>query len=194
MTDLELYHASVSKFDEIKQEAETSIKKKVWTQGHYFNVEPFEFERLGFKKGKILNSIPKLTKNKFCYAFDSEEKLICRQEGIQIPDQFQYTFYKYINTQIHALLFNNNHSLINAKIISFANNKISEMRMCAKNGTRIEKYNYDANTLKQIDVAQKSGTVEAEFKVLFFYDANGELVQIKNVHPNGYEEIRYKID
>jgi len=191
MTSTDLYN-NASKFDEIKSKTEKLAETTIWTTGHYFNVEPFEFERLGFKKGKILNSIPKSTKNRFCYLLDKENRVVCRMEGIDIPNEFLYTFYQYNDYDLKSFQFGNNGSLINAKVIISLNSIVQKMEMHGRKGSRIETYHYDSNVVMKIDVSQSNGEIEANFEVIFLYDNKGTLIQIKNVHSNGYEEIRYK--
>jgi len=192
MTSTELYNDPASRFEEMKSSTDLLVKEIVWTKGNYFNVEPYEFERAGFKKGKILKSTPEDTNHKLCYLFDEEEKIICIKEGNNIPDNFTYTFYRYFESFIHSFHFHNSGMIINAQVVSLVHNMVGKMERCARQGSRIEIYHYEGTVLTQIDVSQKSGDVEQDFEVLFFYNSDGSLKQIKNIHPNGYEEVVYK--
>lgn len=80
MTSTQLYKDAASKFDKMKSTTDLLAKDIVLTGGRYFNVVPFEFERAGFKMGKILKSIPKETKNKISYLFDERGKIIAIKE------------------------------------------------------------------------------------------------------------------
>lgn len=64
--------------------------------------------------------------------------------------------------------------------------------MQAQKGSREEIYIYNNDMLSEIDVIQKNGETEAKFRVVFDYDSQDTLNSIKNVHPNDYEEVRYK--
>jgi len=192
MTSTELYEDAVSKFEEMKSSTDLLVKDIVWTGGRYFNVVPFEFERAGFKKGKILKSIPKETKNKICYLYDEQGRIIAVKEGNNINENFTYIFYQHFDDHIYSFRFNISGSIINARTISVIDNLIIRMERCTNLGSSIENYNYQGTILESIEVSQKSGDVEQDFKVLFSYNSDGSLKQIKNVHPNGYEEVVYK--
>ena len=47
----ELYN-NAPDFESLKVKAQENAKQIVWTSGFYFQLEPYECERLGFKKGK----------------------------------------------------------------------------------------------------------------------------------------------
>lgn len=192
MNSTELYKDAASKFEEMKSAADLLAKEIVWTGGRYFNVVPFEFERAGFRRGKILKSLPKETKNKICYVFDERGKIIAIKEGNNIDENFTYIFYQHFDDHIYSFRFNNSGAIINARTISVIDKVIVHMERCANLGTSIENYNYQGTVLGSIGVSQRSGDVEQDFKVLFFYNSDGSLKQIKNVHPNGYEEVVYK--
>lgn len=123
---------------------------------------------------------------------DGYDRIICEKEWVGTGDGYNYTFYKYHKTYITSFHFNYNHILVNAKIISLKENRVIATKMQAKKGSREEIYIYSNDMLSEIDVIQKNGETESKFRVLFDYDSQGTLKSIKNVHTNGYEEVRYQ--
>lgn len=187
----ELYN-NAPDFESLKVKAQENAKQIVWTSGFYFQLEPYECERFGFKKGKILKKEPLNKKNKFCYLIDGYDRIVCEKEWVGTGDGYNYTFYKYHKTYIVSFHFNYNYNLVNAKIISIKDSRVIATKMQAQKGSREEIYIYNNDMLSEIDVIQKNGETEAKFRVVFDYDSQDTLNSIKNVHPNGYEEVRYK--
>jgi hypothetical protein len=178
-------------FDDDYSHTLENVETEEWSNGHLYNIEPFDFQRLGFETGKKLKSIPQVTKSKYCYSFDSKGNLLMIRNGLSLPNQFMSTFIFRFEDYFKSRLYGNTKRLINMKHYNCVNNLLIETFMIGNAGLRKEEYNYVSDSVTKICVFQKNGNNESSFEVDFLYTSDGMLKSITNVHPNGYEEIRY---
>lgn len=173
-------------------EAMAKRKQEVWTSGHYYNIDPFDFQRRGFQQGKILTKPPKVTKNKFCYLLDSAANVIMAKQGLSIPDQYNEEFV-YIEDEINkSCLYQNDKALINIKVRLFENEKLSQVHLKGTYGSKHESYFYENDRLNHIRIRQWEDAKDGvSYNVMFYYDL-GVVSEIVNEFDNGYSEVRYK--
>lgn len=169
-----------------------NANKEIWSSGHYFHIEPFDFERGGFKQGALLAKKPVSTKQKYCYTFDKKDIILEIKQGLSISNQFNKEFFFYENDLLKSCLYGNNGMLINVKTRVFYKDKISEVFLLGKRGSKHEKYFYDDDMLTHVRVEQWNAEQQGvPYSAILKYQ-NNELMEIINKFDNGYEEVKYE--
>jgi hypothetical protein len=169
-----------------------NAKKEIWSSGHYFHVEPFDFERGGFKQGTLLTKEPASTKQKYCYVFGKEDELLEIRQGLSIANQFNREFFFKENNILKSCLYGSNEAIINVKARVYNQNKVSEVFLLGKRGSKYERYFYSNDVLTHIRVEQWNANEKGvPYDAILKYEDN-KLIEIVNKFDNGYEEVRYK--
>jgi len=181
-----------NRFDSNLAIVSAKAMKEIWTSGPVFNVDPFDYERNGFKKGTILKKSPSNTNKKLCYFLTGSEHIVMIKTGIEIPEHYYTEFFFYNNPFLKSVLYGTDREMINIKIREVEDGRITKLFMKATLGSREEKYYYDDRKLVSINVKQWEGEVEKTgFNALFIYNGD-ELDEVVNVYSNGYRDMKYK--
>lgn len=185
------FEKAVAAYESHSAYATLNCKKEVWTSGHYFNLEPFDFERGGFQRSTLLNKKPASTKQKYCYLFGEDDVLLAVKQGLSIADQFNEEFLFWEDGLLKSCLYGNNKVLINVKARVLRNNQISEVFLLGKRGSKHETYFYQAQVLTRVRVEQWNAQQQGiPYNAVLTYE-DGQLVGIVNEFDNGYKESRY---
>lgn len=84
-------------FDELKREIDKNVVKEENYKGEFYEIAPYSYQRNRFKQGKIVGNVTSLktTNNLFTYYFDAKNQIIEIREGLELKNQFYYTFFIY---------------------------------------------------------------------------------------------------
>lgn len=84
-------------FDELKREIDKNVVKEENYKGEFYEIAPYSYQRNRFKQGKIVGNVTSLktTNNLFTYYFDVKNQIIEIREGLELKNQFYYTFFIY---------------------------------------------------------------------------------------------------
>lgn len=185
-----------NKFHEYKDNTETIINKvteaidhTMITKGPICNFTPFNEERLGYKlNGKIIDDII-LSNDCMKYHYDSNDRIIMVEEYSVFLKKFMITeIYLYYDSYAEKLWFS---SGLLSRFFVF-DNAFKNTNLCFsysshfQGGKVIEKFIYEDNLLKQINI----GRVDGDYKDIFFYEKD-KLIMIEHVFPNGNKRLCY---
>lgn len=173
-------------------EALSRARKIVISKGALYNVIPYEIERAGFKKGKVLKKIPVHIKNTHLYHLDEYDKVIFVEIYGQSENIINKEFYRYSGGCIERICFASSGKLRNVSTSLLEEGAVVKSMNWGQYGCSESNYVYVDSRLEKIHVRQKEHveSVFSDFDVNFKYES-GELVSIINVFPNGYEEQRF---
>lgn len=84
-------------FDELKREIDKNVVREENYKGEFYEISPYSYQRNRFKQGKIVGNVTSLktTNNLFTYYFDVKNQIIEIREGLELKNQFYYTFFIY---------------------------------------------------------------------------------------------------
>ena len=84
-------------FDELKREIDKNVVREENYKGEFYEIAPYSYQRNRFKQGKIVENVTSLktTNNLFTYYFDVKNQIIEIREGLELKNQFYYTFFIY---------------------------------------------------------------------------------------------------
>jgi hypothetical protein len=187
------FQEAAASYDKCLARVSSSAKKEVWTTGPYYNIDPFDFERMGFKRGVILKKSPTSTKNKYYYIFDDKDNLLCVRQYLDIAGQFNEEFVFSEDGFLKSYLYSNNKSIINVKNRIIDNHLVIELFLKGKRGSKHESYHYENDQLVTIRVEQWNDNQQGiSYNCVLKYK-NSELIEINNEFDNGYAEKKYPI-
>lgn len=192
------FNNAKEQFDFLKEEIQRQIVNTKYSKCEYFEIIPFSYQRNGFKKGKIIDTISsvKSTKDLYEYGFDKENRIILIKEGISIENQFYYQFLFYESDLIKSYLFDNVKSLRSVQFYFLNTNfEITSMISQSKYGAKEEFYVYENNKIKEIKVEpyEVRRQEPIPYKETFDYNEVGELMRITKNFESGYSEVIYEI-
>jgi len=173
-------------------EALSQVSRKVITKGPFYNICPYEIERAGFKKGRVLKKLPASIKNTHVYHLDEGERILFVEVYGQSENIVSKEFYKYNDGSIERIHFTSVGKLRNILLSEVEGGLISRDLNWGAFGCSESLYEYSSTQLEKIKVRQKehSNSEFSEFEVVFEYNGD-ELVRIVNVFPEGYQEQRF---
>ena len=84
-------------FDELKREIDKNVVKEENYKGEFYEIAPYSYQRNRFKQGKIVGNVTSLKTTKYLitYDFDAKNQIIEIREGLELKNQFYYTFFIY---------------------------------------------------------------------------------------------------
>ena len=85
------------KFDANKSYIKAQIQYEKYSMCEYFEVLPFSYQRLGFKKGMLIENYYALKDKSgtYLYGFNSDDKIIEIKEGVSLESEFCHQFFFY---------------------------------------------------------------------------------------------------
>lgn len=183
-----LFKKFSNKYVQLKNDVESEAIQNIWSSGIMIEVEPYELNRMGLTKGKILKSHPKKTKGKCLQMFNSKGDLLCRRVGTEIDDCFFEEFFFYKESRIESVYFNASRSkvILNAKIRHILNGDINQVITYGKYGNRFETFIYKNGKLSCIEVIEYGKTGESStYQVIIDTTKGIQSPTIRNLFPNG---------
>lgn len=173
-------------------EALPIVSKKVISKGAFYNVRPYEVERAGFKKGRLLKKLPANIKNTHVYYLDERDRIVFVEVYGQSENIVSKEFYKYDDASIERTHFTSVGRLRNISLSVVEGGLIYRDLNWGAFGCSDSVYEYSGTQLEKIMVRQKehADSEFSEFEVVFEYSGD-ELLRIVNVFPNGYQEQRF---
>ncbi|NAW50662.1 hypothetical protein GNY06_04435 [Elizabethkingia argentiflava] len=204
MTQKELkieYDKCKNEFDTIKDEIEKQIVKVENYKGTFYEIEPFSYQRSGFKQGKLVENMNRIKKTNdlYIYGFNEDNKIVEVKEGIDIDNEYYYQFLFYEkNTLIKSLAFNNGKTLQNISYYTHIDDLLIKLYSVGRRGGIEEEYSYDQRgflekiTIRQFD---RSGNEASTLFHSFEYNSDGSLKSIieSAMGNDDYSEIIYSI-
>ena len=84
--------ASDRSYEERKSAVEARVVRRVWATGPVYSFQPFDAERGGWSRGRLLKGVPKDVSKKFEFGFGVEEELLVVREHTQFEGRFNESF------------------------------------------------------------------------------------------------------
>lgn len=104
-------------FDELKREIDKNVVKEENYKGEFYEIAPYSYQRNRFKQGKIVGNVTSLktTNNLFTYYFDAKNQIIEIREGLELKNQFYYTFFIYEKELMKTIAYDNSKRIVNVR-------------------------------------------------------------------------------
>ena len=89
-------------------------------KGEFYEISPYSYQRNRFKQGKIVGNVTSLktTSNLFTYYFDVKNQIIEIREGLELKNQFYYTFFIYEKELMKTIAYDNSKRIVNVRYLS----------------------------------------------------------------------------
>ena len=143
-------------FDELKREIDKNVVREENYKGEFYEISPYSYQRNRFKQGKIVGNVTSLktTNNLFTYYFDVKNQIIEIREGLELKNQFYYTFFIYEKELMKTIAYDNSKRIVNVRYYLYGSNgKIEKMYSKGSRGSREETYFYENDRLQKIAVS-----------------------------------------
>ena len=117
-------------FDELKREIDKNVVREENYKGEFYEISPYSYQRNRFKQGKIVGNVTSLktTNNLFTYYFDVKNQIIEIREGLELKNQFYYTFFIYEKELMKTIAYDNSKRIVNVRYYLYGSNgKIEKM-------------------------------------------------------------------
>ncbi|RWX42974.1 hypothetical protein H206_00442 [Candidatus Electrothrix aarhusensis] len=174
-----------------KKKYDLLVSYEEWASGGLYDMEPLEAMCFGEEIGKKLKKKPTRVNGKTCYQFDSDRRIIIRQEGTELPNRFNEEFFSYEDNEINSVRFGTTQNLINAKSRILSEGKIIKVLSVGTYGDRTKLFNYENGIVVSIDVEEISRGQTQTYCIAIGYDDEGNVKHIARLFPNGYKETIY---
>ena len=104
-------------FDELKREIDKNVVREENYKGEFYEISPYSYQRNRFKQGKIVGNVTSLktTNNLFTYYFDVKNQIIEIREGLELKNQFYYTFFIYEKELMKTIAYDNSKRIVNVR-------------------------------------------------------------------------------
>jgi len=185
-------------FDALKVSAEERSARAVYSKGPYFDFPFFSYQRKRMQRGRLIKSIERIRNynDVYFYMFDSSEKII-REGWDGPPDGSSYnTFYKYNESGALSMsyTYGDLSQPANVTLYEFSSGKLLMLMLYGLYGVREERYFYDDDFLKEIDVSMRGHGSEKIEKVSEWFDyySSGLLRSIEVKYKTGDSEVIYE--
>lgn len=170
-------------FDELKREIDKNVVREENYKGEFYEISPYSYQRNRFKQGKIVGNVTSLktTNNLFTYYFDAKNQIIEIREGLELKNQFYYTFFIYEKELMKTIAYDNSKRIVNVRYYLYGSNgKIEKMYSKGSRGSREETYFYENDRLQKIVIRQfdRNDIEQDTLQHSFDYKSNGELKSI----------------
>lgn len=111
-------------FDELKREIDKNVVKEENYKGEFYEIAPYSYQRNRFKQGKIVGNVTSLktTNNLFTYYFDAKNQIIEIREGLELKNQFYYTFFIYEKELMKTIAYDNSKRIVNVRYYLYGSN------------------------------------------------------------------------
>lgn len=181
---------------ELVNDISNNIERFEFSESPYYDIPIYSLQRVGIKRGYLLEKPPKNKNNKFEYCFDKNNRIILIKEWSSFNNfDAQFFFYNENNSSLpfKSINYSYDGELSNITYYFYKNRKIESSISVGQYGFRKEFYFYDSNGLLS---TVKTQQFELNFKFIneltqkFIHDSNGNLVQIKKIYDND-EDIIY---
>ena len=170
-------------FDELKREIDKNVVREENYKGEFYEISPYSYQRNRFKQGKIVGNVTSLktTNNLFTYYFDVKNQIIEIREGLELKNQFYYTFFIYEKELMKTIAYDNSKRIVNVRYYLYGSNG-NKWKMYSKGsrGSREETYFYENDRLQKIVIRQfdRNDIEQDTLQHSFDYKSNGELKSI----------------
>ena len=144
-------------FDELKREIDKNVVKEENYKGEFYEIAPYSYQRNRFKQGKIVGNVTSLktTNNLFTYYFDAKNQIIEIREGLELKNQFYYTFFIYEKELMKTIAYDNSKRIVNVRYYLYGSNgKIEKMY---SKGTRADRHGQLVPRAVRADPPQDQG-------------------------------------
>ena len=115
------------------------------------------------------------------YYFDVKNQIIEIREGLELKNQFYYTFFIYEKELMKTIAYDNSKRIVNVRYYLYGSNgKIEKMYSKGSRGSREETYFYENDRLQKIVIRQfdRNDIEQDTLQHSFDYKSNGELKSI----------------
>lgn len=149
-----LFDKYVNSFNTTKLEMEEKVIRYEYYNGYHYEIFPYYYQRVGFKKGSKLKD-----KNNafYVYGFDQDDKLILIKELVDfLEDEYYISFIFYNKDYDIFVYYSYDEELLNISCyFKDSNNKYIRMESKGQDGSCIELYFYNSNMLlEKIEIQQ----------------------------------------
>lgn len=167
-------------FDELKREIDKNVVREENYKGEFYEIAPYSYQRNRFKQGKIVGNVTSLKTTNNHY-FDVKNQIIEIREGLELKNQFYYTFFIYEKELMKTIAYDNSKRIVNVRYYLYGSNgKIKKMYSKGSRGSREETYFYENDRLQKIVIRQfdRYDIEQDTLQHSFDYKPNGELKSI----------------
>ena len=184
-------------FDELKREIDKNVVREENYKGEFYEISPYSYQRNRFKQGKIVGNVTSLktTNNLFTYYFDVKNQIIEIREGLELKNQFYYTFFIYEKELMKTIAYDNSKRIVNVRYYLYGSNgKIEKMYSKGSRGSREETYFYENDRLQKIVIRQFDRN---DIKFMFPDRLFQNIILSKddfNTLRNMFDELKREID
>jgi len=181
----------------MKLRADEMSARTLLTRGPYVEFPVFSYQRNRMQQGKLIKNANRIKSynNVYCYTFDSLERLIREERGIQ-SDPFFNVFYLYDKdgNLYLSYAYNDIGRPANVTSYKFISGKLQSSELYGRYGVRKEKFFYDGDVLRKIVISGHNHGEEdpGDVSEYFHYDDAGALYQIELEYKIGDSEIIYQ--
>lgn len=189
MTQIEklqqLFSQAQTDYPNLKKEIESQAVSWFWATNTYYSLEPFWFEDLNFRKGKILKKAPEKTGGKYQYGVDKNGEIIIERQYVELeyyPEEHFYETFIFRNgDEILSYHFDyTEKNPINIKRFVYENDILTAIySVFEEGGFWKENFVYENNKLTQKDWYGRDVYGESFDRVKHYsYDDMGNLQSI----------------
>lgn len=188
-----LFQKYISSFEEISHRIEQSIINTEYYTNYFYEIFPFYYQRLGFKKGRKIKNIA--NKKPYSYGFDTDGNIVSIKRPTSLENQY-YTSFIIYGFDYDVFIHYDYHQKLMSVSCYFKNESKQYIKTLLKgiNGCKMEIYHYNENNvLDTIEIQQYNE--QGEYIDTLYHEFVYDNHQLKTINicsvDGGYKQRVY---
>lgn len=175
-----LFQKYLTSFEAVNHDIEQSTVKMEYYTNYFYEIFPFYYQRLGFKKGRKIKNIA--NKKPYIYVFNADNQIIAMKRPTSLENKYYTSFIIYESNYDICIHYDYNQELMSVSCyLKDESKQYIKTLLKGINGCKMEIYHYNENNvLDTIEIQQynEQGEYIDTLYHEFIYDDN----QLKTIN------------